>query len=117
MSPRDLDKPVSIYRVFDAEGVLLYVGQSSSPLSRLDEHKRLQVWQMQIASVTVEWHATREDALAAEKEAIREEGPVWNYHHLLSGRLKKLGIFCPEVDVRDPDTWGASCVTAQGGRG
>lgn len=66
-----------LYRHFDADGRLLYVGISYDALVRLRQHKDRSAWFSRIASITIEKHATREAALAAEAEAINREKPAW----------------------------------------
>ena len=75
----------ALYRHFDADGQLLYVGISVNALIRLSQHRHAP-WFRTIARVEIEWHPTREAAEAAELAAIRMEGPVWN----------KAGAFDPE---------------------
>jgi hypothetical protein len=72
------DKPTQLYRHFDADGALLYVGISLSAIARLKDHGGSSVWASQIASMTTEWHPSRETALAAEAKAIIDEGPRHN---------------------------------------
>lgn len=67
----------ALYRHFDAEGALLYVGISLSPLYRLASHRQA-AWVERIASITLEWMPTRAAAEAAELEAIRGERPQFN---------------------------------------
>lgn len=67
----------ALYRHFDAEGRLLYVGISLSAIQRLSQHLA-SAWAKDIRNVTVEILPTREDALAAEATAIREEQPLHN---------------------------------------
>lgn len=67
-----------LYRHFDAEGRLLYVGISASAVQRLAAHKIKAPWASQISKVTVHHFATRPDALYAERRAIREETPLHN---------------------------------------
>lgn len=69
----------SLYRHFDAEGQLLYVGISLSVVSRLAQHRDGSPWYDQIAMVTVERFPTRGDAHAAERAAIRAEKPRHNH--------------------------------------
>jgi hypothetical protein len=68
----------ALYRHFDAQGVLLYVGISLSAVHRLEQHKRSAGWFGEIARVDVEWHETRAEALTAEAIAIAKEEPSWN---------------------------------------
>lgn len=71
----------SLYRHWDADGRLLYVGISLSALQRLAQHKERSRWFERIASVTIEQFPTREAALAAEREAIATERPECNIIH------------------------------------
>jgi hypothetical protein len=70
-----------LYRHFDSNGVLLYVGVSISAVSRLRAHKQSAHWFWSIANVTVQSFNTREESLAAEKEAIKTERPLFNITH------------------------------------
>jgi predicted DNA-binding transcriptional regulator AlpA/predicted GIY-YIG superfamily endonuclease len=67
----------ALYRHFDKHGDLLYVGISLNAAARLSQHRN-KPWFAQIANVTVEKFATREEALAAEKRAIMDELPRFN---------------------------------------
>lgn len=71
----------NLYRHFDADGTLLYVGISLSALSRLASHKNAAKWFDQIAVVRIERLESREAALAAERKAIKEERPRHNVVH------------------------------------
>lgn len=68
----------ALYRHYDADGQLLYVGITNNPTRRLAEHKSRAVWRNEIDHVEVKWIGSREEALSAEAEAIRSEGPVFN---------------------------------------
>ncbi len=75
----------ALYRHFDAAGRLLYVGISLSVLTRLSQHMAASSWADEIASMTVARFATRDEAHAAEREAIRTENPL---HNLMRYALK-----------------------------
>lgn len=69
-----------LYRHFDADGVLLYVGISNDPGYRTHEHsvgagRRWVIFASRMEGV---WYASTEAARAAEKVAIRDEAPVFN---------------------------------------
>lgn len=68
----------ALYRVFDATGQLLYVGISANPDLRFGQHSETKDWWSAVAERKVEWLDTRQEALAAERTAIRTERPVWN---------------------------------------
>lgn len=67
-----------LYRAFDSNGVLLYVGISTNCLNRILQHKRTRIWFQRLANLTVEHYPTRELALDAECLAIRIEKPLYN---------------------------------------
>lgn len=71
------DQPTALYRFFDADGALLYVGITADLEQRWSSHQR-KPWWPDVAEKTVEWYATRPVALAAELEAIRSEAPRYN---------------------------------------
>jgi predicted DNA-binding transcriptional regulator AlpA/predicted GIY-YIG superfamily endonuclease len=66
----------SLYRHFDREGRLLYVGISMNVFARLAQHRRESHWYSQITRVEIEHFDSREEVLAAEGEAIRGEKPL-----------------------------------------
>ena len=68
----------ALYRCFDADRRLLYVGVSSSPTDRMHQHVSQSPWAGEIASVEIERHDARDAALAAERVAIATENPVHN---------------------------------------
>jgi hypothetical protein len=82
MKPESLGT-TQLYRHFDAEGRLLYVGISLSAVHRLAQHKKTAEWHKNIAKVTVETFETREAALFAETVAIQTENPTYNKQKVL----------------------------------
>ncbi len=68
----------ALYRHWDIDGNLLYVGISLSAVHRLSQHKRASHWHDDIANMTIEWFDTRRAALEAERDAIRMERPRYN---------------------------------------
>lgn len=71
--------PCAVYRHFDADGSLLYIGVSSDPHSRHMGHlSRGSEWATQVATIKVEWHEDRAAALLAESDAIAAERPKHN---------------------------------------
>jgi len=67
-----------LYRHFDNENALLYVGISLSTFKRLSQHKDHSQWFNKVSRVTIEHFPTREEAIAAEKKAIKTEDPKFN---------------------------------------
>lgn len=79
--PNEIDsttRPAAVYRLYDTEGALLYVGSSFDPDRRLVDHRR-KAWGRLIARRTVEWHPDRDAADAAESRAIETEHPQYNH--------------------------------------
>lgn len=70
-------RPTFLYRFFDAEDKLLYIGMSYHLENRLDSHRFGKPWD-RISRIQIEHFPTREKAAAAEREAILSEGPEWN---------------------------------------
>lgn len=79
--PRREGAKTYLYRHFDAFGSLLYVGISLSWLMRTKAHSKSAEWFEEVARVTIEQFATREEAMEAEREAIRREKPRYNVVH------------------------------------
>lgn len=69
---------VNLYRHFDSKNTLLYVGVSLNAVYRLSQHKTTSRWFDDIARVDIEKHATREESIIAETEAIVKEKPIYN---------------------------------------
>lgn len=68
----------ALYRHFDADGRLLYVGLSATPMLRTRTHMNGADWRDAITSVLIESHETREAAEVAERIAIQSEAPAHN---------------------------------------
>jgi hypothetical protein len=76
--PEPRDDVTSLYRHFDASGLLLYVGISLCPAQRTRAHRYGADWFRKVACIKVEWHPSREAAEEAELRAIRDERPAHN---------------------------------------
>ena len=71
----------AVYRLYDADVRLLYVGMAYSPVARWAAHARDKEWWCLVAHKTVEWYDDRPKAAAAEIAAIQAENPPWNTVH------------------------------------
>jgi hypothetical protein len=71
-------KPYCLYRHFNEEGLLLYVGVTLSPLARLAGHRTKASWFPDIATITIERFQTKQSAVDAEWNAILFERPKFN---------------------------------------
>lgn len=76
----------ALYRHFDAQGVLLYVGISLRPFTRTKEHSQLSGWAIDIANVTIQYFDSRKEAMEAEAKAVQEENPL---HNIRLRKVKK----------------------------
>jgi hypothetical protein len=68
----------AVYRLFDADGVLLYVGASNNLDVRWGSHATDKPWWSEVADRKVVWFETRSEALAKETRAIEDEKPRYN---------------------------------------
>lgn len=78
--PRD-EKPwglTSLYRMFDADGELLYIGRTARPGNRWEYHRNTAFWWLRVTTITVEHFLTRDEASVAELDAIAKERPTFN---------------------------------------
>lgn len=66
----------SVYQLFDAEDVLLYVGLSNSVAARLSQHRKRQ-WGHRITRVETQEFSSREEA-AKEEERLIQSGSLFN---------------------------------------
>lgn len=81
-APRHIPaKPLVLYRFFDAEDTLLYVGITNSPRTRFNNHRSDKSWFRHVVRSTMEHFGTREALEAAEIRAIQEEKPKHNIMH------------------------------------
>lgn len=70
-----------LYRVFNADGDLLYVGATTNPALRFTAHNGAKDWWCQATSITMEHFAEWDRLVLAEAEAIRSENPRYNEQH------------------------------------
>jgi predicted GIY-YIG superfamily endonuclease len=72
------DKPTDLYRHYDADDRLLYVGISLDAFSRLRQHKGASGWTSDAVTMRTVRYPNRSEALEAESQAIIDEKPLWN---------------------------------------
>lgn len=72
-----VNRRTCVYRAYDAEERLLYVGISMNLDGRLTKHRRTAWWPL-VAEITVQWFDGRELAKSAERAAILNENPLYN---------------------------------------
>jgi predicted GIY-YIG superfamily endonuclease len=80
----DMDTPTTVYRLFDSDWTLLYVGISVRPAKRMSEHSRSKEWWPLVEHFLFTECDTRRDALELEEGMIRNEQPIFNIVHAQS---------------------------------
>lgn len=68
----------SVYRYYDSQDRLIYVGITGNQVSRIEDHARNRGWWPQVSYGKFAHYATREQALLVEANAIAEEMPMEN---------------------------------------
>lgn len=71
-------RPYNLYRLYNSDNVLLYVGVTMNLRERLSVHVRRAKWREEITSSSIEYFADLDEALIAEKKAIADENPLYN---------------------------------------
>jgi hypothetical protein len=80
----------ALYRLFGADGELLYIGISDAFGRRWRDHAMSKPWWPDVRRQAIDWHPSREDAEAAEKAAIKAERPKYNVAHNFGRRGPEL---------------------------
>lgn len=86
-------EPHCVYRAFDSDDVLLYVGCAVDPARRQRQHAQMG-WYSQAARWTHEWFPNFWAASNAETAAIKTEGPRFNITHRALILKHKACIVC-----------------------
>jgi predicted GIY-YIG superfamily endonuclease len=71
----------ALYRLYNKNYCLLYVGITGDPEARFAQHKASKPWWREVTRKTVEWYGTRDAAALAEIAAIRVKEPWYNREH------------------------------------
>lgn len=74
----------ALYRLYNSEDVLLYVGIAADPRERWAQHAIDKPWWTEVTRRDVEWVPSRFDAETAEREAIISEKPLHNSQHAIA---------------------------------
>lgn len=92
------DFPHFVYRCYDADERLIYVGCTVDPTGRIATHRTASWWGHEIDSVRLIVFPNKRYALRKEREAIADEQPRWN----LKGRWnhRRLWTVDDYVDYR-----------------
>lgn len=92
--------PTTLYRFYDADDRLLYVGITNETGRRFKQHSVSQVWWAEVTTTSTEEFATRLEAATAERAAIAAERPV----HNIVGTSRRVRPHHPRPGP-DPDSW------------
>jgi hypothetical protein len=68
----------ALYRLYAADGTLLYIGVTGKLSVRFYSHSREKRWWPQVAGMRLAWYANKAEAEEAERAAIFSEDPVHN---------------------------------------
>lgn len=72
----------ALYRLYNSDGVLLYVGETNNPVERYVEHRETKEWWPEVATHSIEWSRKgRESVQEMERRAIYDEWPLYNVAH------------------------------------
>src|SRR5690554_1450800 len=77
----DHDETTTLYRFYDKDDRLLYVGITNNFGARFSHHSNLKAWWEDVARSSMEHFPNRKAALAAERAAIVAERPRFNIVH------------------------------------
>jgi predicted GIY-YIG superfamily endonuclease len=83
-----MTKPHVLYRAFNAQGQLLYVGITMNPGNRFAQHSDEKPWWTDVANIRVEQFASRNEVLTAEREVIKSERPLHNVVHNMTHKAE-----------------------------
>lgn len=67
-----------LYRFFNVDGELLYIGITRNPSSRFKSHQHEKSWFSEVTSSTMEHFTSWQELMDAELSAIRRESPKYN---------------------------------------
>lgn len=98
MSAEEGGPPSTLYRFFDADRRLLYIGITSVQLIlRWEQHRVDKPWWRQVAYAEFTHYDTRAEAIAAERAAIAAEDPV----HNVAGKVSTFSRVCDRTSPVD----------------
>lgn len=67
-----------VYRAYDADGRLLYIGHTKNTERRWDGHKKTAMWRSYCFKIITKEYVSKAEAVAVEKRAIRMLAPLYN---------------------------------------
>lgn len=67
-----------VYRCYNSQKRLLYIGSSAEWWNRFEYHRRRTLWWREVEEIALTHYPTIDDAVLAEAKAIRKEKPKYN---------------------------------------
>ncbi len=111
-------KVFRLYRIFDDDGALIYVGETDDTLRRWLEHLKKQPWSAEIADVRRDRRVfySKADVQAAEKAAVEAERPRFNieYNQRNRDRVDPRTMRFPDGRLYRPDLYHRDGAESQG---
>jgi hypothetical protein len=86
----DANDPSSVYRIYNADDEVIYVGMSYVPAARIGVHRRTKPWGGEIVRWQAEWHPNRGACQLAEEQLIKELWPRYNVVHTPEHRMRSV---------------------------
>lgn len=74
----------AVYQHISSEGLVIYVGASADPATRMKQHRASSKWWGDVSSVNMSWHKNQEAALNKEAWEIFVHQPKFNKRKALS---------------------------------
>lgn len=93
-----MPEETALYRLYDKDQDLLYVGISNNPQKRWTNHASLKTWWNLVVHKEVQWFTSREAAEKQEREAVERERPRFDATHRSGGNWRTT----PRVSYADP---------------
>tara|TARA_R110002110_G_scaffold75553_1_gene199634 strand:+ start:425 stop:925 length:501 start_codon:yes stop_codon:yes gene_type:complete len=90
----------NLYRHFDDDGVLLYVGISLNAIKRTSQHIKCSPWSRDIKRIEIDEFETRKAAMIAETDAIQAEKPLHNKQKTKPPKKKMVVTYIEESKTK-----------------
>ena len=89
-----------LYRYYNEDDVLLYVGISKDHIRRAAEHGTYSIWFKDVTTIKIYKYPSRKLALEAENEAIMKERPLHNRNSPSGRTIQFATRITPEYDAK-----------------
>lgn len=95
------DRPAAVYRIYNTDGEIIYVGVGYDPWKRLQGHLARASWAGSIHSYAADWFPSRALADQVEQALIRQERPIYNVQgtdlHRLVSTGRRIPTSCGDI--------------------